>query len=141
MNECSFGGDDPQTVSDLANILEYELEAYDYDGYPTLQYLSSGEESDGQSDDEWDRRERREWALGARCEWAMDELYRMLDDDLDARNADQEELKAKEDLDDSYRSIRHEREEQEWPEFAPRQYDETQQAADSTLLRIVCFLM
>ena len=122
-----MGADDPQTVSDLDNELEAELRAHDYDGYPRLQYLSSDEESDGQSSD---------WSLnsddrrGLLMELHMDEMYIIMEDDLAACNADQEELEAMEALDDSYRIIRHEREMEEWPEYAPRQYDETQQEAD-----------
>ncbi len=60
----------------------------------------------------------------------MDEMYLIMEDDLAACNADKEELEALEALDDFYRLIRHDREVEEWPEGAPRQYDETQQAAD-----------
>ena len=43
------------------------------------------------------------------------------------RRAEQEEVEA---VDDYHRIIRHEREVEEWPECAPRQYDETRQEAD-----------
>ena len=127
-NAFSFGADDPQTVSDLERELDEDLRAHDYDAYPRLQYLSSDEESEGQLSDDglWNEEDRR----GFMMDFHMDELYRIMEDDLAACNAEQEELDAVEAVDDFHRIIRHEREVEEWPECAPRQYDETQQAAD-----------
>ena len=110
-NAFSSGADDPQTVSDLERELDADLRAHDYDAYPRLQYLSSDEESDGQSSDDglWNEEDRR----GFMMELHMDEMYLIMEDDLAACNAEKEELEAVEAVDDYYRIIRHEREVEE----------------------------
>ena len=122
----SVGGDDPETISDLERELEAEMRLYDHEEYPNLQYLSSGEESDESDDGLWNEEDR----LSLRMALYEDEFYQMLEEDEAACNAEREEQEAREAVDDSHRIIRHEREVEEWPECAPRQYDETQVEAD-----------
>ena len=125
-NALSTGADDPETVSDLEREMDANMRSHDYDEYPNLQYLSSGEESEESDDGLWNEEDRRSFMM----ELHMDEFYQILEDDEAACNAEQEELNALEAVDDYHRIIRHEREVEEWPECAPRQYDETPQAAD-----------
>ena len=123
----SVGPDDPETLSDLERELEAEREAA-FDRYPHLQYLSSDDEEESEeSDDGLCTEEDR---LNLRLSCFEDEFYQMLDDDVAACNEEWVDLRAREAVDDSHRIIRHEREEAEWPECAPRQYDETQAEAD-----------
>ena len=102
------------------------MRSHDYEEYPNIQYLSSGEDSDESDDVLWNEEDRRSFRMALH----EDEFYQMLEEDEAACNAEREELEAREAVDDSHRIIRHEREVEEWPECAPRQYDETQVEAD-----------
>ena len=59
----SMGEDDPETLSDLERELEADMRSHDYDEYPNIQYISSGEESDESDDGLWNEEDRRSFRM------------------------------------------------------------------------------
>ena len=122
---ASTGPGEEETESALENELREEHEGYWYEGlYTTRDHLPPSEDSLGSLD--VNMSDGSQSTLEYERSLSMDALQDFYEEEVYIAGAEQ-----KQDMEDFYRDLAllREREDMEWPEVMPRQYDESSQVA------------
>ena len=124
---ASTGPGDEETEAALENELREEHEGYWYEGlYTTRDHLPPSEGSLDSRDTDVNMSDGSQWTLEYERSLSMDALQDFYEEEVYIAGVEQ-----KQDMEDFYRDLAllREREDLEWPEAMPRQYDESSQMA------------